>query len=106
MIESLVRDEIRVLARKQVRGDALTLNDQEMLVAYSLAYPRLATVAHIRCTITDHRCEALLFPDEIVEGKMAGNVCVDDAREPACIACGSGRNLTRTTVVVFVPADV
>lgn len=96
-----VRDLVRDLAGKQLRGESRSERDEQSLTGFVAAFPKLENPFFVRCSVEEHTSfGALLFPDEMVDGASVGNIRFGQSG-PACMNCGDGRKVVSERVVVF-----
>lgn len=96
-----VRDLVRDLAGKQLRGESHSQRDEESLSGFVAAFPNLENPFFVRCSVEEHTSfGALVFPDEMVDGASVGNIRFGRSG-PTCMTCGHGRKVVSERVVVF-----
>ncbi len=96
-----IRDFVRVLAGKRVRGVPFSQHDEETLSGYVAAFPDLANPILVQCTVDTHKSwGALVFADEMVDGASVGNIMFNQTG-PTCAQCGDGRNIALERVIVI-----
>ena len=96
-----IRDFVRDLAGKQVRGESRSERDEQTLNGFVAAFADLENPTFVRCSVDTHTAGgALVFPDEMVDGTTIGNISFGQLG-PICMTCGDGRNVVSERVVVF-----
>jgi hypothetical protein len=96
-----VRDFVRDLAGKQVRGESRSQRDDETLSGFASAFPDLENPIFVRCSVDAHTSwGVLVFADEMVDGETIGNIRFVQPG-PVCTTCGDGRKVVSERVVVF-----